>query len=126
MGAASENLEISPEPYILVGKDMMTGIPVNCTIGHQEVAKILDNSLAKIEQAILQTLEECPPELAGDIYDNGIHLTGGGALIRGLKERFEQKIGLKFHLDKEALLSVSKGISTVLKDPESYKSVLFK
>lgn len=126
VGAATENLPDPPEPYLLIGKDMMTGIPVNCTIGHKEVARILDNSLLKIEQAILQTLEECPPELAADIYDNGIHLTGGSVLLRGLKERFEKKIGLKFHLDPDALLSVSKGIATVLKDTESYKSVLFK
>jgi rod shape-determining protein MreB len=126
VGSATETLPEAPEPYLLVGKDMMSGIPVNCIIDYKEIAQILDNSLLKIEQAILQTLEECPPELAADIYDNGIHLTGGSALLRGLKERFEAKIGLKFHLDPEALLSVSKGISTVLKDTESYKSVLFR
>ncbi|MDQ3392713.1 MAG: rod shape-determining protein [Bacteroidota bacterium] len=126
VGAATDNLKNAPEPYLLVGKDMMTGIPVNCLIDYKEVAHILDNSLLKIEQAILQTLEECPPELASDIYNNGIHLTGGSALLRGLKERFEEKIGLQFHLDPDALLSVSKGISTVLKDTEGYKSVLFK
>jgi rod shape-determining protein MreB len=74
----------------------------------------------------VQTLEICPPELAADIYLNGIHVTGGNALLRGLQRRFERKIKLPVHIDDQALLSVSKGIATVLSDTKKHKSVLIE
>lgn len=125
-GAAIENIKEKPEPFQVVGKDLITGIPVMRLIDHVEVAAILDIPLSKIELTILQALENCPPELAGDIYGNGVYLTGGGSLLRGVKERLEAKIKLKVHHDEEPFFSVSKGISKVLNDPDRYKAVLFK
>src|SRR5690606_2532834 len=95
-------------------------------IGYSEIAYALDQSIVKIEQAILQALEECPPELAGDIYANGIHMTGGSSCLRGLKERISAKVKLPIHQDPEALLSVSKGMITILKQPDKYRAILFK
>lgn len=126
VGAAHEILEGAPEPLHVIGKDSITGIPKGILIDHLEVAYILNNTIIKIEQAILRTLEECPPELSGDIYKNGIHLTGGGSLLRGLKERLEAKVKIPVLQDPNALFSVSKGISTVLNNLESYRPVLFK
>lgn len=115
-----------PEPAEVIGKDFATGIPRNIKIGHEEIAEILNESIKKIEDALLQTLDECPPELSGDVYDNGIYLTGGNSLLRGLKERLENRIKIPFHQDENALYSVSRGISKVLKSKDSYKAVLFK
>jgi len=126
VGSALDILENPPTPFAVVGKDSVSGIPRGIQIGFSEIAFALDNSISKIEQAILQTLEECPPELAGDIYANGIHLTGGASSLRGLKERISAKVKLPVHQDPEALLSVSKGMITILKEPEKYKPVLFK
>lgn len=126
VGAAHEILEGAPEPFYVIGKDSITGIPKGVLIDHLEVAYILNNTIIKIEQAVLRTLEECPPELSGDIYKNGIHLTGGGSLLRGLKERLESKVKIPVLQDSNALFSVSKGISIVLNDLDNYRAVLFK
>lgn len=125
-GAAQELKKEPPEPFQVIGKDTITGIPKGKTIDHVEIAYVLNTSLVKIEQAIIQALEECPPELASDIYDNGIHLTGGSSLLRGLAERLASKIKIPIHQDDNALLSVSNGITTVLKNPENYKSIMFQ
>jgi rod shape-determining protein MreB and related proteins len=126
VGAALDQVHHPPQPMYVVGKDIVTGIPKRIQITHQEVSYILNSSLSKIEQAIIQTLEECPPELAGDIYENGIYLTGGGSLLRGLKERIQEKIKVPIHQDPNALLSVTRGILTALSDLEKYQYVLIK
>lgn len=126
VGAAIKLVQDPPQPISVIGKDSTSGIPRSIQIGYSEVAFALDNSLSKIEQMIVQTLEDCPPELAGDIYANGIHITGGNSFLRGLKERISDKVKLPVHQDPEALLSVYKGIITILKDPDRYKALLFK
>ncbi len=124
-GAATVNIDPVPEPMMVKGKDMVSGIPSMHKIDHREVAEILEKSVASIERAIVQTLETCPPELAADIYTNGIYLTGGGSLLRGFKERLEGTIKLTVHLDAHALSSVSRGVAVALSNPEKYASVLF-
>ncbi|MBL7856462.1 MAG: rod shape-determining protein [Cyclobacteriaceae bacterium] len=124
VGAVQEELVAAPEPMMVKGKDLMEGIPVNRKIDHREVSFILDKSLRAIELSIIQTLETCPPELAADIFQNGIHVTGGNALLRGLKERFEKIIKLPVHIDPQALVSVSRGLAQTLSNPRQYKSVL--
>jgi rod shape-determining protein MreB and related proteins len=123
-GSASTDLLEPPEPYQVVGKDLLTGIPCRVVIDYVEVAEVLDRSIRRIENGIFQTLEDCPPELSSDIYVNGIHLTGGGSLLRGIKERLYERIKLPVHSDPEALLSVSKGLLKIIQDPDKYKAVL--
>jgi rod shape-determining protein MreB and related proteins len=124
VGAVLETLNEIPEPMMVRGKDLIEGIPVTRRIDHAEVAAILNKSIYAIENSIVQTLEACPPELAADIYENGIHVTGGNAYLRGIKERFESKMHIPVHIDAEALQSVSKGIATVLHNPKKYQTVL--
>ncbi|MGC4021412.1 MAG: rod shape-determining protein [Cyclobacteriaceae bacterium] len=125
VGAATSNVKNPPSSIIVKGKDILEGIPTTREIDHSEVAYILNRSIRSIEESIVQTLEVCPPELAADIYQNGIHLTGGSAMLRGLRERLQENIQLPVHLDMEPLLSVSKGISRVLREPKKYQAVLF-
>ncbi|HYF69535.1 MAG TPA: rod shape-determining protein [Ohtaekwangia sp.] len=124
VGAVINKLDDVPEPMMVKGKDLVEGLPVTRMIDHFEVVSILEKSIAAIEHGIVQTLEVCPPELAADIYENGIHVTGGNAMIRGLRERFQAKIKLPVHIDDDALTSVGKGIATALADPKKYRSVL--
>jgi rod shape-determining protein MreB len=116
----------APEPFKVKGKDLMKGIPVTRMIDHLEVSSILEKSISSIELGIVQTLEKCEPELAGDIYQNGIFITGGNAWLRGLKERLEKKTKLNIHIDPAALHSVSKGVASALKDTKKYRSVLLQ
>jgi rod shape-determining protein MreB and related proteins len=125
-GAAIATVHTVPEPHMVAGKDLLTGVPKKVLIDHEQIAAILDKTLNKIESAIIQALEECLPELASDIYVNGIYLTGGGSLLRGLKERLERKTKLTVYHDEYALHSVSKGITRVLNNPLEYRSVLFE
>lgn len=124
VGAVSDELEDEPQPMFVKGKDMISGIPVTRKVSHSEVAYILEKSIAQIETAIVQTLQTCPPELAADIYETGIHLTGGGSMFRGIKERFEKNIKLHVHLDPTPLKSVSRGISQALAAPKKFQSML--
>ena len=126
VGAVKETILDTPRPMMVKGKDLVAGIPVTRSISHIEVAHILEKSINAIEHSIVQTLETCPPELASDILQNGIHVTGGNAKLRGLKERFEKKIKLPVHVDPHALLSVGRGIAHTLSDPARFSSILFQ
>lgn len=126
VGAVIPDLDQPPAPMMVKGKDMVSGIPVLRKIGHQEVAQVLEKPITSIEHGIIQTLETCPPELSADICYNGIHVTGGGALLQGLKKRFEKKVGLQVHIDPQPMYAVSRGISTVMKETKKYRSVLFE
>ena len=126
VGSVLDNVDPTPVPMRVRGKDLIEGIPVTKLIDHHEVSRILEKSVSAIEHAIIQTLETCPPELAADIYQNGIHITGGSAMLRGLKERFEKRIELPVHIDVEPLLSVSRGIARTLNDTRKYSSILLE
>ena len=71
---------------------LLTGKPKEKVISHIEVAKAIDKSVIRIEDSIMETLSHTPPELAADIYNTGIYLAGGGALLRGLDERLSKKM----------------------------------
>lgn len=124
VGAVMAELENPPPPMAVKGKEMLRGLPITRTVDHREICDVLEKSISALELAIIQTLETCPPELAADIYLNGIHITGGNALLRGLRERLQGKLNLPVHIDDHPLLSVSKGVATVLREPGKYKGVL--
>ena len=126
VGAVMDKLPDTPEPLIVKGKDLVEGIPVVRKINHSEVAFVLEKSISAIEHSVVQTLETCPPELAADIYENGIHITGGSSMLRGLRERFEAKLRLPVHIDSQPLLSVSKGMATTLGESKKFQSILME
>jgi rod shape-determining protein MreB len=106
------------------GKDLMSGLPVERNITSREICEVLDKPFSLIEEQIVHALEICPPELSADIYQNGIHITGGSALLHGIRERLEKSIQVPVTLDKEPLLSVSKGISRILANPKQHAAIL--
>jgi rod shape-determining protein MreB len=114
------------ESMMVKGKDIRTGIPVTRTIQSADVYRILEKPFRAIEEGIVHALEVCPPELAADIYQNGIHITGGGALLGGVQERLRHSLQLPIHIDHEPLLSVSKGVAKALRDPKKFRPVLFE
>lgn len=87
---------------------------------YQEIAHCLETSIAKIEQAVVNALANTPPELYADIVKNGIYLTGGGALLRGLDKRLSDKINIPFHVAEDPLLCVAKGTGIALKNVENF------
>lgn len=126
VGAVLQELESPPDKFEVRGRDLLSGTPKVVQVSHEEITPALDKSIAKIEEAILKALEESPPELSADIYDRGIHLTGGGALLRGLDKRIAQKTKLAVHTAENPLQAVVRGTGIALKKIEAYKSVLMK
>jgi rod shape-determining protein MreB len=124
VGSAMTELEEGPEDYEIRGRDLMTGIPKVIKISYSEIAFAIDKSVSKIEEAVLKALEISPPELSADIYDNGIYLTGGGALLRGLDKRLSLKTKLPIHIADDPLRAVVRGTGAALKNLENYKPVL--
>ena len=91
---------------------------------YQEIAHCLEKSIARIETAILNALENTPPELYADIVHNGIYLTGGGAMLRGLDKRLTAKINIPFHIADDPLHSVAKGTGIALKNVENFSFLM--
>ena len=123
-GACVEKLNEEVADYEVRGRDLMTGIPEVVKVSYKEIAISLDKSISKIEDAILKALEIAPPELSSDIYLNGIHLTGGGALLRGLNTRIEQKTKLKVHIAEDPLRAVVRGTGIISQNLNKFKAVL--
>jgi len=124
VGSALEELEVPPEDYAVNGRDLMTGIPMQIVISYQEIARALDKSISKIEEAILKALEMTPPELASDIYKTGLYLTGGGALLRGLDIRIATKTKLKVHIADDPLKAVVRGTGIALKNTDRFSFLI--
>lgn len=121
VGAALTDLgEHTPENYVVHGPNRITTMPMEVPVGYQEIAHCLEKSIAKIEQAVINALEKTPPELYADIVKNGIYLTGGGALLRGLDKRLTDKINIKFHVAEDPLLCVARGTGIALKNVEKF------
>jgi rod shape-determining protein MreB len=116
VGSAVSELDNPPEDFATLGRDMLTGIPKEILVNYKEVAHALDKSIARIESAIMEALAETPPELAADIYKNGIYLAGGGSLLRGLDRRISAKTKLQVHVAEDPLRAVARGTSAALKN----------
>jgi rod shape-determining protein MreB len=97
------------------GRDMVTGLPKTVTITSTEIHHALKESLEQILETIRATLENCPPELSGDIVDHGIVLTGGGALLNGMQEWLSNEIIVPVHIAPNPLESVAIGTGRSLK-----------
>ena len=126
IGSASDELESPPDDLSVQGRDLLTGKPKEALISFREIAKALDKSIIRIEDSVMETLSQTPPELAADIYNTGIYLAGGGSMLRGLDKRLSKKTDLPVFIAEDPLRAVVRGTGITLKNIERYKSVLVK
>lgn len=126
IGAATEDLDNPPEEMLVQGRDLLSGKPKQVQISYREIAKALDTSILRIEDAVMETLSRTPPELAADIYNTGIYLAGGGSMLRGLDKRLSRKTDLPVYVAEDPLRAVVRGTGITLKNIEKYKAVLLK
>ena len=124
VGSALTELENPPEDYIVHGPNVMTALPMEVAVSYQEISHAIEKSISKIEAAVLNALENTPPELYADIIKNGIYLSGGGALLRGLDKRLSDKIGINFNIAEDPLHAVAKGTGIALKNIKRFSFLI--
>jgi rod shape-determining protein MreB and related proteins len=113
------------EPHAEIrGRDLVTGMPKTVVISAEEIRRSFEDSVNAIVEAVRDTLDRTPPELAADVLDKGIVLTGGGAMLRGLDERLKQATGMPIHMTDDPLASVAVGSGKCLEEFETLKRVL--
>ncbi|MCO6495951.1 MAG: rod shape-determining protein [Bacteroidetes bacterium] len=124
VGSALSELENPPEDFPVQGRDLVSGIPKQVMVSYTEVALALDKSISKMEEAILRALERTPPELAADIYQTGLYLTGGGALLRGLDKRISHITKLPVTIAEDPLRAVVRGTGIALRNIGRFKFLM--
>ena len=113
------------EPHAEIrGRDLVSGLPKTVVISAAEVRKAIEEPVNLIVDAVKNTLDKCPPELAGDVMDRGIALTGGGALLRGLESRIREETGMPVQVADNPLDSVVLGTGKCVEDFETLRQVL--
>lgn len=124
VGSTLTEMDNPPEDYIVHGPNQMTALPMEVPVSYQEISHCIEKSILKIEAAILSALESTPPELYADIVRNGIYISGGGALLRGLDKRLSEKIGIKFIVADDPLHAVAKGTGIALKNRDKFSFLI--
>lgn len=105
------------------GKEILTGFPRTFTVTDEEVREAIQEPVQVIVDSVLRALEKTPPDLAGDLGENGFWLAGGGALLRGLDQLLHQKTGLRVNIAEDPLTSVARGAGRVIEDYAFYQQV---
>ena len=104
------------------GRDLSQGLPRTLTARSEEIRDALKEPLASILDSIRQLLEQCPPELSGDLVDRGIVLAGGGALLRGIDRAISKETQLPVHIADDPLITVANGTGRVLQDIDYWRN----
>ncbi len=106
------------------GRDHLTGLPRSIEVGTNEMVRAIGKELRTMVNAIKEVLQETPPELASDIIDNGIIMTGGSSMLRNLPELVFRRTGVKARVAKDAPFCVAKGTGEALKHLDAYKKAI--
>ena len=106
------------------GRDHLTGLPRSIELGTNEVVRAIGKELRTMVNAMKDVLQETPPELASDIIDNGIIMTGGSSMLRNFPELVFRRTGVKARLGKDAQYCVAKGTGEALKHLDTYKKAI--
>ncbi|MDQ3986309.1 MAG: rod shape-determining protein [Actinomycetota bacterium] len=106
------------------GRDLVTGLPKTIIVSAEEIRRAIEEPVNAIVDAVKNTLDKTPPELASDIMDKGIVLAGGGVLLKGLDERLKHETGMPIHIAEDPLFAVAVGSGKCLEEFESLKRVL--
>ncbi len=106
------------------GRDLVTGLPKTIVVTAEEIRRAIEEPVGQIVDAIKNTLDKTPPELAADIMDRGIVLAGGGSLLKGLDERLKHETGMPIHIAENPLECVCVGSGLWLDQIEALRSVL--
>lgn len=117
-----------PEPTIMEmevrGRNLLNGLPENITLTSDEVLEALSEPLSEVMDAIRETLAHTPPELSADVLEQGITLTGGGALLRGMDKLINRETGMPVYVAEYPLDCVAEGTGKMLENLDDYEELL--
>ena len=108
------------------GRDLVTGLPKEIIITDTDIRDALSQSVESLIETIREVLESTPPEILSDIMQRGVHLSGGGALVKGLAQLIENEINIPVHIATDPLTAVARGTGIILEDLESFKDILIE
>jgi len=130
-GKTAESIKISLKELneqgkgaVVYGRDIVTGLPVEREIPTNLVQECMEEHFHTIVDNVKVILERTPPELAADIYRNGIYLTGGASQVEFLAERIQKGTGLKVNISENPVTSVALGLAKIINE-SNYKSVAY-
>ncbi len=106
------------------GRDMISGLPRKATVTSEEIREALKEPVGQICDSVLRTLEQVEPELAADLVDNGVHLAGGGALLRGLADVMSKATGLDVKVVDDPLTCVARGTAEYLNHLDEWRETI--
>ncbi|MCR4279126.1 MAG: rod shape-determining protein, partial [Candidatus Zambryskibacteria bacterium] len=106
------------------GRDLVTGLPKEVILTDTDIREALSQSVEALVEATREVLESAPPEILSDVMQRGLHLSGGGALIKGLAELIENEINIPVHVPSDPLTAVARGTGIILEDVERFSDVL--
>jgi rod shape-determining protein MreB and related proteins len=106
------------------GRDLVTGLPREIVVTDQDIRNAIGHSIEELVEAIKDVIESTPPEIVGDVMRRGVHMAGGGALIRGLPEYISQALGVTVVVAPDPLTAVVRGTGAILEDLERYSEVI--
>jgi rod shape-determining protein MreB len=106
------------------GRDLVTGLPREIVITDADVREAISSSVASVIEAVKEVIETAPPEVVADVMRQGVYVTGGGALLRGLPELLAQELKVPIHVVDDPLTTVVRGTGLILEDAEKYRQVL--
>jgi rod shape-determining protein MreB len=115
-----------PLEAIVRGRDLVTGLPREIIITDQDIRNAIGHSVEELVEAIKEVLETTQPEIIADVMQSGIHLAGGGALIRGLPEFLTDALGVPVVVATDPLTAVVRGTAAVLDDLDTYRDTLLR
>jgi len=122
--AVGSAMRMKAEAIAVKGRDLVSGIPKTIEVSSDEIRQALKDPVNNIVEAVKRALEQTPPELAADILDRGIIMTGGGSLLKGIDQIIRERTNVPVNVAEEPLLSVVRGTGMVLENVKKYEAVL--
>ncbi len=121
-----EGAAVKPKSMEVRGRDNITGLPRTIVLDEQQVNEAIKPTLLEIVKGVKEVLEQCPPELASDIIDKGIVMSGGSSLLTNLDKLMTEQTGVPCHVAEDALLCVARGTGVAMENIELYKRSINK
>lgn len=125
-GSASKTINGETAEIFIRGRDLRAGMPKTVVLGPKDIAEALEQPIEEIAEFIQRTIEDLPPEIASDIVERGIYISGGGAKLAKLDEELERRIGIKCHVPEKPENCVIEGSAQIMRSLKEREHLLIK